>query len=90
MFVDKHFINRGAYISKSKRCCNAKPSAYSFYMKTKMLLNFYICISVPLKVSRVKNGRILLVGWVGECCSDLGTRIAISYSNTKKIFVWIF
>ena len=59
MFVDKHFINTGAYISKSKRCCNAKPSAYYFYMKTKMLLNFYICISVPLKVSWVINGRIL-------------------------------
>ena len=26
IFVNKHFVNKGAYISKSKRCYNAKPS----------------------------------------------------------------
>ena len=39
----------GTYISKSKHCYNAKPSAYYFYAKTKILVDFPICISVPLK-----------------------------------------
>ena len=46
IFVNKHFINKGEYISKSKRCYNAKPAAYYFYIRTKILLNFCICISV--------------------------------------------
>ena len=37
------------YISKYKKCHNGKPSAYCFYVKTKMLVDFHICISVPLK-----------------------------------------
>ena len=49
MFVNRHFTNMGAYISKSKRCYNAKPSAYYFYMKTKISLDFHICIGVPLR-----------------------------------------
>ena len=36
------------YVSKSKRCYNAKPSAYYFCVRTKISLNFRICISVPL------------------------------------------
>ena len=48
MFVNKHFTNTGAYISKSKRCQNGKPSAYYFHIKTKISLDFHICISVPL------------------------------------------
>ena len=48
MFVNKHFINTGAYIWKSKRFYNAKPSACYFYMRTKIPLNFRICISVSL------------------------------------------
>ena len=48
MFVNKHFINTGAYISKSKWCYNGKPNGIFFYMKTKIPLNFPICISVPL------------------------------------------
>ena len=35
MFVNKLFINRGVYISKSKRCYNATISAYYFYVRTK-------------------------------------------------------
>ena len=31
-----------------KCCYNAKPSAYFFYVKTKMSVDFQICISVPL------------------------------------------
>ena len=46
MFVNKH-ISR-AHISKSKRCFNVKSSTYYFHMKTKILADFQICISVPL------------------------------------------
>ena len=35
-------------MSKSKRFFNVKSSAYYFYMKTKILTDFQICISVPL------------------------------------------
>ena len=48
IFVNKHFINKGTHISKSKRCYNAKPSAYYFYMRTNIPLNFCIWIIVPL------------------------------------------
>ena len=30
----------------------------------------------------------LLVGWVGECYSELGNRIVIPQSNTKEFFCW--
>ena len=48
MFVNKHFINTGAYISKGKKFYNAKPSAYYFYMRMNISLNFRICLSVSL------------------------------------------
>ena len=38
---------------KSKRCFNVKSSAYHFYMKTKILADLQICISVPL--SKIKE-----------------------------------
>ena len=56
MFVNKNVINAGAYIPKSKRCYNVKPSAYYFYMRTKIPLNFHICISVTL--SKYKNIKV--------------------------------
>ena len=49
MFVNKHFINTGAYISKCEQYYNVKPSAYYFYLRTNIPLYFCICISVPLK-----------------------------------------
>ena len=36
---------------KSKHCYNAKPSAYHFYVKTKILVDLHICISVPLNAT---------------------------------------
>ena len=46
MFENKNFS--GAFILKSKQYYNAKPLAYCFYVKTKILIDFDICISVPL------------------------------------------
>ena len=48
IFVNKHFINTGVFIFKTKRCHNAKPSTYYFYMRINILLNFRIYFSVPL------------------------------------------
>ena len=52
IFVNKHFINAHAYVSKCtskcKRCYNAKLSTYYFYMRTNIPLSFLICISVLL------------------------------------------
>ena len=52
MFANKQFIYTDAYISKSKQCYNAKPSAYYFYLKAKIYLDFYICISVSLSCDK--------------------------------------
>ena len=48
MFVNKHFIYLGCASSKSKCCYHAEPSAYYFYVKTNISIDFQICISVPL------------------------------------------
>ena len=58
IFVNKHFINMGEYMSKSKRCYNAKPAAYYFYIRTKIPLIFCICISVPLTNRRMVGPNI--------------------------------
>ena len=41
---------------KSKQCYSAKPSTYHFYVKTKILLDLHICISVPLNATTGSNG----------------------------------
>ena len=51
MFINKHFIILGEDILKSKLNCNAKPSIYYFYVMTKILSDFHICVSVSLKSS---------------------------------------
>ena len=47
MFVNKLFTYSRVHISKNKTCLNAKSSAYYLHMKTKILPDFWICISVP-------------------------------------------
>ena len=49
MFLNKLFSR--AHISKNKTCFTAKSSAHYFHMKTKILPDFRICISVPLILS---------------------------------------
>ena len=44
-------ISRG-HISKSKRYFNVKSSTYCFHMKTEILADFQICISVPFRTTR--------------------------------------
>ena len=56
MLVNKYFINTGAYISQSKRYYNAKPLAYCFYVRTKILLNFHVFISGLLQNFVIKMG----------------------------------
>ena len=49
MFVNKPFTYLTcAHFSKSEGCFNVKSSTYYFHMKTKILADFQICISVPL------------------------------------------
>ena len=60
MFVKKLFTYLPAYISKSKRCFNVKFSIYLFHIKTKILADFQICISVPL-IPKWLFGEIKLV-----------------------------
>ena len=49
------------HISKSKKCFNVRPLAYYFHMKTKMLADFQICISMPLM--EVVCASVKLCGW---------------------------
>ena len=48
MFINKLFLISRANISKSKSFFNMKSSTYYFHLKTKILGDFQICISVPL------------------------------------------
>ena len=50
MFVTNFSHISHAHVSESKRCFNVKSSTYCFHMKTKILADFQICISVPLKI----------------------------------------
>ena len=45
----------GAHNSKNKYCYNAKHSAYHLYVKTKISVDFQICISVPLTWENMQN-----------------------------------
>ena len=45
-----------ANISKSKKYFNVKSSTYYFHMKTKILADFQICISVPLTGLKITVG----------------------------------
>ena len=47
MFVNKLFTFSRVHISENKTCLNVKSSAYYLHMKTKILPDFWICISVP-------------------------------------------
>ena len=71
MLVNKNFINTGACIPKSKRYYKAKPSAYNFYVRTKMPSNFHFCIRVPLR-HNFKNKNLLK-----------GKRVSIKESPSK-------
>ena len=66
MFLNKHFIISGVYISKSKQCYTAKPSAYHFYEKTKISVDFYICSSVPLIILNLKQISIFFLSGNNE------------------------
>ena len=48
MFVNNHLYILGLHISERNWCYNAIPSGHCFYVKTKILVDFQICISVPL------------------------------------------
>ena len=50
-----------AHVSKSKGCFNAKSLTYYFYMKTNILADFQICISIPLIYVSVVLRALLLV-----------------------------
>ena len=50
MFVIKHFTYLTCVYLKIKRCFNVKFSTYYFHMKTKILADIQICISVSLKL----------------------------------------
>ena len=73
------------FISKTKKCFIMKSSTYYFHLKTKILADFQICISVPLSTHYINCKKLtssVLVGW-----SDFIQMLA----TTKKIkLLYIF
>ena len=91
-FVTKHFKNTGLSISK-KTCYNAKPLAYYIYVKTKILLDFHICISIPLIISHIIPKKQLHVSrrWVVTVtitnfnCKTKNRQTQIKYEDWWKL-----
>ena len=48
MFVNKHFTYLACAYLKKGRFFNVKSSTFYFHMTTKIVVEFHICISVPL------------------------------------------
>ena len=55
MFVNKFFTCITCAYLKKGNVFNVKSSAYYFHMKTKILADFQICISVPLNVTYARK-----------------------------------
>ena len=62
LFTNFSHIERAHIFSKSKRCFNVKSPTYCFHMKTEILADFQICISVPLRNPSLKNPEIKTSG----------------------------
>ena len=56
--------------SKILRIKNAKFSGHWFYMKTIILRDFQICISVPLKLVAVFSCQKDKMTWKGSCIKE--------------------
>ena len=57
MFGNKHLHISGMHISKSKMCYYKISSVHYFYVKTELIADFQICISVPLTGKHYHNCR---------------------------------
>ena len=55
MFFSNYFKHFGRTCLKSGRCYNVESFTYYFYMVTKILADFHICISVPLMLCNIKQ-----------------------------------
>ena len=82
-----HISHVRAHVSQSKRCFNVKSSTYYFPMKTKILADFQIFISVPfmssLSTSAFKAIRSLSTG-------KLDTSTRSIFKLFRKSFVLFF
>ena len=81
----------GAYISKSKWFYNAKPSAFYFYVKTKIWLHFQICISVPLMKGQLRSLSIferVILNTKWKDCKSHKNLCTKSFTYTKKVYVY--
>ena len=82
-----HISHVRAHVSQSKRCFNVKSSTYYFPMKTKILADFQIFISVPfmssLSTSAFKAIRSLSIG-------KLDTSTRSIFKLFRKSFVLFF
>ena len=84
MFVKKHSRISRAHISKSKICFNVKSSAYYFRMKTKILADFQICISVPLMKRKKGLGHFLAAFKAFKTQKEIHHYKTLEVFNTEK------
>ena len=81
MFVNKH-ISR-AHISKSRRYFTANSSTYYFHMKTKILADFQICISVPLSCN---NSVFNNINYLQTDGTAQGPHMSCSYADIAMAY----
>ena len=93
MFANKHFINTGEYISKSKPRYNTKTSAYYFYVRTKTQLNFPICISVPFDKATKKIPTRFQVKTKylssSKCRTISGYQLGVYFKNNPMLLFYL-
>ena len=66
MFVNKLFTYLTCAYLRSKRCFNVKTSTSYFHTKMKILVDFQICISVPLK-TKTRTAKNTLISVFVTC-----------------------
>ena len=67
-----------AHISKRKRCFNVKSPTYYFHVKTKILADFQICISVSLTHGLITSVTAPISDTLQERLGLLSTQIRLS------------
>ena len=80
MLVNKRFINAGLYISKSKLCQNAKPSAYSTSSPEQFKQN--PLFRLPLIAKRCAGDEVAAYYFYGKTNISLDFHICISVPLT--------
>ena len=95
MIVNKLFTYLTCACLKSTKCFNVKSSTYYFHMKMKLLADFQICITVPLKIyGKPKKEKIHYYRcpplMFSKICRDISDASQISQERIKETPTKVF